>query len=194
METKIKYVIGLGNIGKKYDKTIHNIGKEFVEYIKNTTDSTDWVEKENYNESEVDDIKLITSNTYMNNSVDALKNIKNFDLKCALICHDDVDLQVGTFKFVYDRGAAGHKGVLSISNLFGKSFARLRIGVGKSGDTKSFVLSEINDEDYKKITDNFETLKKAVLETASIDGMEKTMNVYNRAGKDYSSSEDGSDS
>lgn len=122
MTLPIKLIIGLGNPGKKYVNTYHNVGHLFADYLNS-------------------DLKLqihpnlptIKSNVYMNESGKFVaKKLKNYNIKPEklLVIHDDSDIELGKYKFSFGRGSAGHKGVESIiAVLKTKGFWRLRIGI-----------------------------------------------------------------
>jgi len=150
-------VVGLGNPGKKYDKTRHNIGflaldtfvkehgfSEFTLSKKHTA----LVAEGNLNQIKV---ALAKPQTFMNNSGKAVKslvtkyNIPKSDLVTLIIIHDDIDIPLGKIKISKNRGSAGHKGVDSIIQALGtKNFTRVRIGIqpqgGKPRNVEMFVL------------------------------------------------------
>ncbi|MDO8467277.1 MAG: aminoacyl-tRNA hydrolase [bacterium] len=150
--SKIKLVIGLGNPDKEYEKTYHNVGHLFVDYL--TTN----------------DQRLITKSTeYMNNSGKYVeKAAKKIGAKPEeiLIAQDDSDLEIGKYKLDFARGSAGHHGIESIQqHLKTNDFWRLRIGIRpaneappaggrlKAGD---FVLKKISAADMATLKKVFE--------------------------------------
>ncbi len=134
----IKLIIGLGNPGKEYEKTCHNAGFLFIDYL---------------NDKQPIKIKTLKSNVFMNESgIFIAKILKKTGLKPEeiLIVHDDSDIELGKYKISFGRGSAGHNGAESvIKSLKTKNFWRLRIGVRppekesrkKAGD---FVLKKIS--------------------------------------------------
>ncbi len=169
----MKLIIGLGNPGKKYEKTRHNVGFLAVNYIQQNPDSfTDWQLKKKLKAevatSKELNIILAKPQTFMNNSGKAIASLVSyFKLPTSdlIIIHDDFDLPLGTFKFELGRGSAGHKGVQSIIDaLDTKDFWRLRIGIqplileaklpaGSLASLKadSFVLKNFGKEEKKII-------------------------------------------
>jgi PTH1 family peptidyl-tRNA hydrolase len=134
----MKIVVGLGNPGKKYEKTRHNVGFLTVDYIpKNVGGFSDWQLKKKLKSkvSENKELKILLAKpqTFMNSSGEAVKKmLTDYKLPTTAltVVHDDFDLPLGTFKFESDRGSAGHKGVRSIIDALGtKDFWRLRIGI-----------------------------------------------------------------
>ena len=136
-------IVGLGNPGKKYEKTRHNVGSRVVGELKSLN---------------LKDIILVQPTTFMNESGRAVKKItKNYKLKTEnlIVVHDDIDLPLGEFKIQKNRGSAGHKGVQSIIDSLGtKDFTRIRIGIKPEQyyrpfrSTEKFVLEKFTkDED-----------------------------------------------
>ncbi|MCP6719975.1 MAG: aminoacyl-tRNA hydrolase [Patescibacteria group bacterium] len=117
---QIKLVIGLGNPGKKYEGTYHNIGFLFVDYLTNPPAGGPIS-------------KPLKSSVHMNESgkfVRASMKKRGVKPKELLIVHDDSDIILGSYRFSYRRGSAGHKGVESIVRVLKtKNFSRLRIGI-----------------------------------------------------------------
>lgn len=139
MEIKPRLIIGLGNPGKEYEKTYHNVGFLAVDFFaKNPPIS-----------------KLLKSNVYMNESGKfVVKTIKKIKAKPEelLIVHDDSDIELGKYKISFGRGSAGHRGIQSIiDSLKTKNFRRLRIGIRKKAGEKAekFVLKKISKNDLK---------------------------------------------
>ncbi|MDP2638552.1 MAG: aminoacyl-tRNA hydrolase [Candidatus Azambacteria bacterium] len=115
----IKLIVGLGNPGKEYEKTRHNIGLLFIDELSK--------------QSNAPDFKYEKSPTFMNKSGIAVSTLsKSLKIKPEniLIVHDDIDILWGNFKLSFGRSSAGHKGVESIiKTLKTKNFWRLRIGI-----------------------------------------------------------------
>lgn len=150
--TAIKLVIGLGNPGKEYANTYHNVGILFAQYLKNTLVAGGCTP--------------IASNIYMNESgrfVAAELKKRGIKPEELLIAHDDSDIALGNFKISFMRGAAGHHGIESIiATLKTNSFWRIRIGVRKNSEASksrqkagSFVLRQIKKEDQNIIASAF---------------------------------------
>ncbi|KKS46397.1 MAG: Peptidyl-tRNA hydrolase [Candidatus Azambacteria bacterium GW2011_GWA1_42_19] len=163
---KIKLIVGLGNPGKEYERTRHNVGFLFIDIL----------------ESNLKNKKIILAKTqtFMNKSGTAvLALIKSHKIKPenVLVVHDDIDISWGKFKFSFGRSSAGHKGVESIiKTLKTKNFWRLRIGIHPIQNTKYKIQNTKIKADkiiLKKFTPTElnvlnKTIKKAVseLETA----------------------------
>lgn len=143
---KIKLIVGLGNPGKEYENTYHNVGHLFIEYLKNQKLYTHY--------------SLLMTNCYMNESGGFVKKVlKKYaaNPEQLLIVHDDADLALGEFKFSFGRGSAGHKGVESIiKTIRTKGFWRLRIGIRKRElkirkKAADFVLKKMSSRDIKTL-------------------------------------------
>jgi peptidyl-tRNA hydrolase, PTH1 family len=135
-------IIGLGNPGKKYENTRHNIGSR-------TIDELEALNLEN--------VILAKPKTFMNESGKAAKAlVQKYKIKpeSLIIIHDDIDIPLGQIKIVKNRGSAGHKGVESIiKELRTKDFRRVRIGIcpetGKPKTVENFVLQNLTKEEEK---------------------------------------------
>lgn len=131
-------IVGLGNPGKEYEKTRHNVGFMVLDALK---------------EVELPNAILAKSQAFMNNSGKAVKKLlrRNTNeaiaelIRHLIIVHDDIDIPLGKVKVSVGRGSAGHKGVESIIQSLGtKNFTRIRIGIqpekGKPENVEDFVL------------------------------------------------------
>lgn len=137
-------IVGLGNPGKKYEKTRHNVGFRVIDEL-----------------AQYKTRKFIIAKpqTFMNNSGKAVKAVVNFykaKPENLWVVHDDIDLPLGEFKTSKDRGSAGHKGVESIiKELKTKDFNRIRIGIcpqtGKPKAIEKFVLQNFTKKEEEII-------------------------------------------
>lgn len=133
---KIKLIVGLGNPGKEYENTRHNIGFVFVSELARHLNAPDFEFNKNLS-SAISEIKhkiiMAKPQTFMNKSGIAVSSLSKFyriKPQDTLIIHDDIDISWGDFKFSFGRNSAGHKGVESIiKSLKTKNFWRLRIGI-----------------------------------------------------------------
>ena len=167
---KMMNIVGLGNPGKKYINTRHNIGFMVVnEFAKeNNFPKFRMLKKYNALISKKNNVLLVKPQTFMNNSgVAVKKTIQNQNL---IVIHDDIDLLFGKIRISKNRGSAGHKGVESIIKELGsKNFTRLRIGIqpkqGKPKDVEKFVLQNFTRKEKKVIK---EIIKKSLAELAKL--------------------------
>lgn len=181
----MKLVVGLGNIGKEYASTRHNIGfiviDEFASELMLTwRNNPDWVA----NYIKTDDFVLLKPGTFMNKSgvsVAAASRFYKIEKKDILIIHDELDLPYGKIRLSFDSISAGHNGVESvIKGLGGVDFARLRIGIGKpkTGSAEKYVLQRFTDSERKKHKEIINISKEAI-KSYMADGVEATMNRFN---------------
>lgn len=155
----MKLIVGLGNPGKEYDCTRHNVGFMVLDnYIlddyKNKFNGNYLVK--NINGEKVLFLKPMT---YMNNSGDCVYRFVNYfdiDVKDILVIQDDMDLAIGDFKLKKNSSDGGHNGIKSIiSNLNTKEFLRLKIGIGHNGDTINHVLGKFSKAECEALKRNF---------------------------------------
>tara|TARA_B100000925_G_scaffold284348_1_gene259251 strand:+ start:714 stop:1325 length:612 start_codon:yes stop_codon:yes gene_type:complete len=136
----MQLIVGLGNPGKKYQYTRHNIGYMAIENIISAQEN--YKIKNKFNsviyEAVLDKnrIILVKPETYMNNSGDAVSQIANFykiDSKDIFVLHDELDIPFGKIRIKSGGGNAGHNGLKSISNKIDNSYVRVRLGIGHPG-------------------------------------------------------------
>ena len=176
------FLIGLGNPGRKYSKSRHNIGFLLLEHLSKKYNSNFLLKdklKSSYSEFQINDstFRLFLPNTFMNNSGDAVRAIVDWykiNLDQIFIIVDDKDLPLGKIRFRKKGSSGGHNGLKSIiEKLQTQNFNRIRIGIGSppsiSGtnnfNTISHVLGNISIEEesildkvYKHVIDSIEQL------------------------------------
>ena len=151
------FVCGLGNPGKKYINTRHNIGFDLFDSI---------IDKYNCKLKKKDKSKEILKGSiakktclfckpmiYMNQSGPVIREVLNFykiSKSKIIIIHDDIDLIVGKVKIKNGGGNGGHKGLSSIDENIGRNYKRLRIGVGHPG-SKELVSSHFEGKTCHEI-------------------------------------------
>jgi PTH1 family peptidyl-tRNA hydrolase len=181
-------IVGLGNPGKKYEKTKHNVGFEAIDTLSEMHSIK--VNKIKHRglvgEGNIEGIKVVLfkPQTFMNLSGEAVINAMNFyklELENLILVYDDVDTEIGRIR-VKKKGSAGtHNGMKSIINLIQENdFPRVRIGIGANGttDLADYVLSGFNKENRKKIEISVERAAKAITSLIK-DGIDTAMNEYN---------------
>ena len=136
----MQLIVGLGNPGKKYQYTRHNIGYMAIENI--ISAQHDYKVKNKFNsiiyEVIIDNNKiiLVKPETYMNNSGDAVYQIANFykiNSKDIFVLHDELDIPFGKIRIKIGGGNAGHNGLKSITNKINNNYTRVRLGIGHPG-------------------------------------------------------------
>ena len=195
------YLIGLGNPGKKYSKSRHNIGFLLLENLSKKHNSNFLLKdklKSSCSEFRINDstYRLFLPNTYMNNSGDAVRAIVDWykiNLDQIFIIVDDKDLPLGKIRFRKKGSSGGHNGLKSIiKELKTNNFNRIRIGIGsppsiKSSNnfnTVSHVLGNISVEE-KLILDKVFNKVIESLEQLNDKKEEIIMNELNSFGKDH---------
>ncbi len=194
------YLIGLGNPGKKYSKTRHNIGFLILENLSRKYNSNFLLKdklKSSCSEFKINNFtyRLFLPNTFMNNSGDAVRAIVDWykiNLDQIFIIVDDKDLPLGKIRFRKKGSSGGHNGLKSIiEKLQTQEFNRIRIGIGlpqsnkeiKNFNTISHVLGNISLEE-KSILDKVYKQVIESLEQISIKKEEHIMNELNSFDKD----------
>jgi len=187
-KTKKFLVVGLGNIGEKYENTRHNIGFDIVDQIgvklNSTFSSAKYGEvlKTKYAGKQ---IVLLKPNTFMNLSGKAvlywLKKEK-IDASNLIIIVDDLNLDFGISRIRKSGTDGGHNGLKDIANsLNSTKFTRLRFGIGnnyKKENQVDFVLSKWNSEESAKVKIHLDKNVEIILSSLK-KGLEFTMNKYN---------------
>lgn len=170
--SKYELILGIGNPGKNYQNTYHNVG---VLAILNITPKTQFLNPSN---KEFEYLKeggliFVKTLTFMNESGKAVKSaLAYFKVKPAklLIIHDDSDISLGKWKLSWNKSSAGHRGIESIiDHLKTEEFSRFRIGIRPQTQTKKsaprpkaseLVLKKIKKTDLIPLRQVFEELKK----------------------------------
>ncbi|MBI3813275.1 MAG: aminoacyl-tRNA hydrolase [Nitrospinae bacterium] len=163
----MKLIVGLGNYGKKYEDTRHNIGFTAVDRLASKY-SIHVNKKSNFSligkgVIEVEDVLITKPHTYMNRSGMAVSSIfTDYSLMPSdlIVVHDDIDLQVGRVKKKFGGGDAGHRGIRSIIESIGTGdFYRIRIGVGRPPENieaSDYVLSPFHRDELEIIDGSIE--------------------------------------
>lgn len=166
----IKLIVGLGNPGPKYEKTRHNAGFLFLDYLLRNHPAT-WSEEGKFQGVVANvllganKVLLLKPQTFMNRSglsVARVARFYKFPSDEILVVHDDLDFAVGLVKLKVGGGHAGHNGLRDImANLGDKGFCRARIGIGRSVADKpavDHVLSNFSKAEREQIDAAFDLL------------------------------------
>lgn len=180
-------IVGLGNPGKEYDNTRHNIGFEVIDYIANKYNiEINRVKFRGiYGEGFINNKKviLLKPNTYMNLSGESIREVINFYKLTndeVIVLYDDVSLEVGRLRIREKGSAGGHNGIKSIiANLSTDIFPRIKIGVGQpKGDLVSHVLGRFSKEEQDVLKESMEASACAV-EIILKENTKEAMNKLN---------------
>lgn len=182
-------IIGLGNIGAKYQFTRHNVGFMVVDYLalnnsesfRENTKLKSLITKIRLNG---EDTLLVKPTTYMNLSGEALRAVMDYykiPIENTLVVYDDLSLDFGKIRFRPSGSDGGHNGIKSlISHAGTNKFSRVKIGVGPQMGLPSevFVLQNFSKEQM----DGLKSIITKVAESIEYyyqNGIEKTQNFYN---------------
>lgn len=184
----MKLIVGLGNPGKAYENTRHNIGFMVIDNYANNFNIL--INKEKfgglYNKSIINgvEVMLLKPQEYINLSGDVIKRFVDYfkiDINDILIINDDLDLDFGCIKLKYKGSSGGHNGLKNIEkNLNTNEYKRLKIGISnnKNIDTKDYVLRKFSN-DERQIVDKVLVQSVDILNDYLKYSFEKVMSKYN---------------
>ena len=193
------YIVGLGNPGKKYLHTRHNVGWTILDYICAQQGLAKPAPQQHLEGSTTQGaisnipVSVLYPDTFMNNSGNAVaKFVPRSEIGNLIVIHDDIDLPCGEIKLGKGRGDGGNNGIKSIIETLGtKDFIRIRIGIAPrhfwtkevvrpkgGGPLERFVLKPFTrseEEQIKKVQDSAYSALQEVIQ----NGIESAMNKYN---------------
>jgi PTH1 family peptidyl-tRNA hydrolase len=167
----MKLVVGLGNPGKQYERTRHNVGFMVLDQL---VDATNWKleTKQQATVSKQGDRIFMKPLTYMNSSGEAVRAIMQYyhiTVTDLLVVFDDKDLPLGTIRFRTKGSSGGHNGIKSIIHHIGsEDFARFKIGIAPTdpqrtmGDTADYVLGKFSRVEQTALADIIKTTAQKV--------------------------------
>lgn len=186
----MKLIVGLGNPGKKYDGTRHNVGFAVVERVSRLLEiplnqrkfraqyGIEWIDGEK--------VCLMQPLTFMNLSGQAVGEFVRFyriSTEDVLLVYDDLDFPAGKIKLREKGSAGGHNGVRSVIDHLGTSrLKRIRVGIGRprgNQDVIDYVLSPFSDQEEIFVRQAVEKAAKACAEWVD-KPFPEVMNLYNR--------------
>ena len=185
-------IAGLGNPGKKYENTRHNMGFLTIDRIAEKNDIK--VNKIKHRALVGDGfisghkVLLVKPQTYMNLSGESLREVMNYynvDIEDLIVIYDDFDIETGSLRIRKKGSAGSHNGMKSvIYQLKNDGFPRVRVGIGKSGslDWKDFVLGKVGGAESDAILQAISNAADAV-ECMISEGIDIAMNKYNKKKK-----------
>ncbi len=180
-------IAGLGNPGRKYSRTRHNVGFMVIEEVA-CRRNIDLKDKETYRigrgSIEGHAVLLVEPLLYMNVSGLAVRQIMkklNIQPENLIIIHDDLDMETGKLRIRKTGSSGGHRGIESIiQNIGSQDFIRLKIGIGREAGipAEEYVLSKFKRQEISIIK---ETIQRAADTIHSIvsEGIDKAMNKFN---------------
>ena len=187
-------IVGLGNPGRKYSRTRHNIGFLALEEIsRHHTIPIRYSKEHGYGKGVIhgQPVKLVEPLLFMNRSGTVVRKFlsKSSLPVYLLVLHDDLDLALGTIRIRRTGSSGGHKGVESIIQSIGSNdFIRLKIGIGRNMDmpAEEYVLRSFKRHELSIVKNVLQDSADAV-EAIVTDGVDKAMNTFNQKSADNSS-------
>lgn len=189
-----KYLIcGLGNPGDEYAQTRHNTGYMVLDAFAKASNIV--FDDKRYGFIASTSIKgrkviLLKPTTFMNLSGNAVRywlQKENIDQKRLLVVSDDVALPLGEFRLKANGSNGGHNGLGHIIQLIGQDFARLRLGIGNDyprGGQIDWVLGRYSEEELAVLRPTIDVAVD-IIHSFVLQGIDKTMNQYNKLGKQH---------
>lgn len=194
-------VVGLGNPGNEYTHSRHNVGRDILRGIADSEGFPEW-KTHPPSESLVSrgtfagvGVMFVLPETFMNRSGRSVqKFVKSAKAAAHLVViQDDIDLPLGTWKFAFNRGSAGHKGVESIMRaLKTKEFVRIRVGVTPTGlfsgrpkkphpgeEVVDFVLGKFARREQEQVARMTDEIRHG-LTMLITEGLERAMGEWNK--------------
>jgi PTH1 family peptidyl-tRNA hydrolase len=161
---KTLLIVGLGNIGKEYDNTRHNIGFAVVDEFVRKNDLGGWTEKKDLKchlasgqlgETRVMVVKPATLMNLSGEAVLAVAQFYKIPPQSIVVVQDELDIDFGQIRTRIGGSSAGHNGIKSVSKLLGdENYGRIRIGIGPKHpvqmDSADFVLQKFSDKEQKE--------------------------------------------
>ncbi len=193
-------LVGLGNPGKRYESTRHNIGFMVLEKIaagleielKQKSFDALWGKGAVSGKN----VLLAKPQTYMNLSGTAVRRLQSFfktETSNLIVIHDDLDLPFGSVRLKAGGGTAGHKGLASIeSNLGTSDFMRVRLGIGKPVDKsriEGYVLEPFRKEEQDVLPEIIGLAAEASAEIV-LNGLQKALSKYQTKNRNFLKKED----
>lgn len=184
----MKLIVGLGNPGKKYEHTRHNMGFDAIDLLADQARID--VDKEIFHgllgrgSIHEEDVMLFKPTTYMNLSGTAVKEVVDYfkiPLEDIIVIFDDMALQVGHIRLRKEGSSGGHKGMANIIDLLhSQNIKRIRIGIGEPGewDTVDYVLSKPLKDERPLVEEAINNAVEAVKEALKSD-FDRAMNKFN---------------
>lgn len=186
----MKLVLGLGNPGRQYERTRHNLGFMVVDRVAAAKKVA--ITKKKYRsllgdwQAAEEKVLLVKPQTFMNRSGEAVRDLLRYlpaEVKDLVVIHDDLDLPFGRIRIRARGGAAGHRGLLSVLEALGEEgFCRVRVGIGRPPpgvDPTDFVLQGFSREEAAKLEPVVSRAADAV-ECLLEKGSQRAMEIFNR--------------
>lgn len=192
----MKLIVGLGNPGREYENTRHNVGFQIIDLfaLKNHV----LISKEKFNGlyGEImiqgEKVILLKPQSYMNLSGEVVRKFVDFfkiPISNVLILSDDLDLPLGTFRIKKKGSSGGHNGLKNIEMHLGtQEYSRIKIGISnnKNIDTKDYVLGSFSREEQVLLNEIKESVTEALSDyfVLSFDCLMNKYNIKKKQGEE----------
>lgn len=184
-------IVGLGNPGKQYEHTRHNVGFDTIDVLAEryriSVDAKKY--RALYGKGMIEGNKVILAKpqTYMNLSGESVRELIDFykidEAEELIVIYDDISLEPGQLRLRAKGSAGGHNGIKNIiAHLGGQEFKRIKVGVGekpKGYDLADYVLSRFSKEERQRVDASLERAADAAVKIIT-DDMASAMNEYNK--------------
>ena len=182
----MKLIVGLGNPGRKYNKTKHNVGfmcldfyaeNNNLKFKKDNKYSGEWLK--------IDDLVLLKPHTFMNLSGESLYKMLNFynvQIENVMVIYDDTSLPFGKIRLREKGSSGGHNGIKSIvQHLKTEEFKRVKIGIDSNPliETKNYVLSKFSKSEIKELKETTLIVSEIIDDFKNKEDFVKIMTKYN---------------
>jgi peptidyl-tRNA hydrolase, PTH1 family len=184
----MKLIVGLGNPGKEYEKTRHNVGFLVLDKLASKYEASFDNKKFNgkYCKIEINDEKviLLKPQKYMNLSGEVIKEFVQYykiNIEDLIIIHDDLDINIGDIKIKPKGSSGGHNGLNNIELMLNTSeYKRVKIGISNTNkfDAKDYVLGKFSSEEFKIINEITDKVCDVIFDSFNLT-FENLMNKYN---------------
>jgi PTH1 family peptidyl-tRNA hydrolase len=175
---KTLIIVGLGNVGKEYAATRHNVGFFSIDAFAESNDFPAWIEKKDLKCQLTSHILgdtriiLVKPTTMMNLSGEAVQQVLNFykiPLSRLIAVHDELDIPFGQIRTRIGGSSAGNNGIKSIIQHCGEEFGRIRIGIwneiAEKADSANFVLGKFSKEEQEALKPLTHEINSILIET-----------------------------
>jgi len=171
-------VIGLGNLGKEYEGTRHNIGFVFVDKLCSRIEASAWKKEDKFDaeycKGKIGKKQVIFAKpqTFMNLSGDTVLKLKRYykvENEKIIVVSDDFNLEVGQVRIRFAGESGGHNGLKSVIENIGDDFWRVRIGIGKNGPIPKdkYVLTKFASDERTTINLVVDNMVNGLIESIS---------------------------
>ena len=185
----MKLIVGLGNPGKEYENTRHNVGFNVIDlYLKKNNLKLDKEKFDGkYNKTIIsnEDVIFLEPQTFMNLSGNSVRKVIDYykiNIEDILVIQDDLDMEIGKIKLKEKSSSGGHNGIKDIEQKLGtNNFKRLKVGISndKTKDTKDYVLGTFSKKE-KEILDNSYEICLNIIDDFFVMNFDLLMGKYNK--------------